>query len=314
MGKKYIGIDIGGTSVKLGLFEADGTLLDKWEVKTRKEENGAHILPDIAASIKDELAKKQIALSEIAGAGMGLPGPVMPDGSVEVCVNLGWHDLNPAQELSALLDGVPVKSGNDANVAALGEMWQGGGKGYSDIVMVTLGTGIGGGVILNQQIVTGKHGLAGEIGHLPVREDDPDFCNCGGQGCAEQTGSATGIAREARRMMAASEKPSVLRACGDAVTAKDVLDAAKAGDELALEVLDVVCHYIGKLLGIVSLTVDPDVFVIGGGVSKAGQFLIDKLESHYQHFTPISKNKAGLTLAKLGNDAGIYGAARLVLD
>ena len=180
MGKKCIGVDIGGTTVKLGLFEIDGTLLDKWEVKTRKEEGGKYILEDVAASIRSVLEKQGIALEEVVGAGMGVPGPVMPDGYVEVCVNLGWRDLNPQKELSVLLGGIPVKSGNDANVAALGEMWQGGGKGYTDIVMVTLGTGVGGGVIIDEKIVAGKHGLGGEIGHIHVRDEEKEHCNCGG--------------------------------------------------------------------------------------------------------------------------------------
>ena len=251
--------------------------------------------------------------TDIAGAGLGVPGPVMPDGSVEVCVNLGWKNVNPQKELSALLDGIPVKSGNDANVAALGEMWQGGGKGYSDLVMVTLGTGVGGGVILDQKIIAGKHGLGGEIGHIHVRDDEWEHCNCGGVGCLEQVSSATGIAREARRTMAKSDKPSALREFGDNVSAKDVLDAAKAGDEMALEVMKTVSHYLGLALAQVALTVDPEIFVIGGGVSKAGQFLIDMIQKDYDHFTPISENKAKLGLATLGNDAGIYGAARLVL-
>ena len=146
MGMKCIGVDVGGTSVKMGIFETTGELLDKWEVKTRKEENGKYILPDVAASIREKVSAMGLDLkTDIAGAGLGVPGPVMPDGSVEVCVNLGWKNVNPQKELSALLDGIPVKSGNDANVAALGEMWQGGGKGYDNLVMITLGTGVGGG-------------------------------------------------------------------------------------------------------------------------------------------------------------------------
>ena len=314
MGMKCIGIDVGGTSVKIGLFETTGELLDKWEVKTRREDGGAFILPDVAASIRKKLEEKGLDLGrDIAGAGMGVPGPVLPDGYVEVCVNLGWRGVNPQEELSKLLDGIPVKSGNDANVAALGEMWQGGGKGYSDLVMITLGTGVGGGVIIGQKIVAGRHGLGGEIGHIHVRDEETEHCNCGGVGCLEQVSSATGIAREARRKMAATDKDSLLRRAGDKETAKDVLDAAKAGDELALEVMEVVGHYLGVALASASMIVDPEVFVIGGGVSKAGQFLLDMIEKHYEHFTPISENKAKIVLATLGNDAGIYGAARLIL-
>lgn len=314
MEKKCIGVDVGGTTVKVGLFELDGTLLRKWEVPTRKEEGGVNILPDVAASIRKVLEEEKLTLNDVAGAGMGIPGPVLPDGYVEVCVNLGWHDINPQRQLSDLLEGLPVRSGNDANVAALGEMWQGGGKGYCDIVMVTLGTGVGGGVIIDEKIVAGKHGLGGEIGHIRIREGEKEACNCKGHGCLEQVASATGIAREARRAMAAKSGDSMLRKFGDAVTAKDVLDCAKAGDALALEVMETVCYYLGWGLAMISMTVDPEVFVIGGGVSKAGTFLTDMVEKYYKEFTPISENKAGITLATLGNDAGIYGAARLILD
>ena len=313
MGKKCIGIDGGGTSVKIGLFEVGGELVDKWEVKTRKEEQGRYILEDVAASIKEQLAAKGIDMADVVGAGIGVPGPILPDGYVEVCVNLGWRDKNPVNELQELL-GVPVRGGNDANVAALGEMWQGGGKGYTDIVMVTLGTGVGGGVIIDEKIIAGKHGLGGEIGHIHIRDEETEHCNCGGVGCVEQVASATGIAREARRKMAASQKPSAMREFGDHVTAKNVLDAAKAGDELAMEVMEVVGHYLGLALAQIALTVDPEIFVIGGGVSKAGQFLIDLIDKHYAEYMVISQNRAVIGLATLGNDAGIYGAARLILD
>ena len=312
MEKKCIGIDVGGTTVKIGVFGIDGKLLEKWEVPTRKEEVGKYILSDVAASVQEKLKALGIGMGEVVGAGIGVPGPVMPDGYVEVCVNLGWKDKNPQKELSQLL-GIPILSGNDANVAALGEMWQGGGKGYKDIVMVTLGTGVGGGVILNEKIVAGRHGLGGEIGHIHVRDEEKEYCNCGGQGCLEQVASATGIAREARRMMAAGTEESAMRKFGDALTAKDVLDCAKTGDALANAVMETVSRYLGLVLAQVALTVDPEAFVIGGGVSKAGPFLLEGIQKYYDKYTVISENKGIITLAKLGNDAGIYGAARLVL-
>ena len=314
MGKKCIGVDVGGTSVKLGLFQVTGELIKKWEIPTNKEEQGKYIVNDIADSIRQVLEHEGVPLTDVEGAGLGVPGPVMPDGYVEVCVNLGCKDRYPARELSDLLKGLPVKCGNDANVAALGEMWQGGGKGYTDIVMVTLGTGVGGGVIIDEKIITGKHGLGGEIGHIHVRDEETEHCNCGGVGCLEQVASATGIAREARRRMAACETPSLMRNAGEQVTAKDVLDAAKEGDALALEVMEVVGHYLGVALASLALTVDPQMFVIGGGVSKAGQYLIEVINRHYARYMPISENRGTIGLAKLGNDAGIYGAARLVLD
>ena len=212
------------------------------------------------------------------------------------------------------MDNIPVRSGNDANVAALGEMWQGGGKGYSDIIMITLGTGVGGGVILDQKIQNGRHGLGGEIGHIHVRDDEWEYCNCGGVGCLEQIASATGIAREARRKIVICNRPSVLRQFGDDVTAKNVLDAAKENDVLADEVVEVVSRYLGLALAQAALIVDPEIFVIGGGVSRAGQFLIDRVQKYYEKFTAISPYKAKIGLATLGNDAGIFGAARLILD
>ena len=279
-----VGVDVGGTSVKMGFFTTDGQLIRKWEIETRRRENCEHVIEDIAESIRENLKKDNLTLNDCVGIGMGVPGPVLPKGYVEVCVNLGWKDMYPARELSDRLEGISVWVGNDANIAALGEAWQGGAKGFNDVVMLTLGTGVGGGIIINGEIVTGRHGLAGEIGHLYVRSDEKDCCNCGGHGCLEQVASATGIVKE-----------------------------AKAGDALAEQVMDVVVKYLGIAISHIALTVDPDVFVIGGGVSKAGQYLIDKIKVMYDFYTPISKNRGDIVLATLGNDAGIYGAAKMCL-
>ena len=311
MSRKCIGIDIGGTTVKIGMFGTDGTLLEKWEIPTRKENGGAPILGDIAASIRAKAAEREIPLSDFEGAGMGLPGPVLDSGYVEFCVNLGWKAMNPQEILSGLLDGMPVKSANDANVAALGEMWQGGGKGYKDMVMV--GTGVGGGIILNEKIWAGMQGVGGEIGHIHVVEGEKERCNCGGYGCLEQVASATGIARVAGRLLAADEaRASSLRNVKE-LTAKDVLDAAKAGDALALEAVETSCRYLGWAMASIAMVVDPQAFLIGGGVSKAGTFLTDKIKKYYDELSPMATKKADIVLATLGNDAGIYGAAKLVL-
>ena len=312
MGMYCFGIDVGGTSVKCGLFLTNGTLVEQWEIPTRLENNGSSILPDVADAIKTKLDERGITKDNVDGVGIGIPGPVNENGEVPMAVNLHWGFKAVASELSALT-GLPAKAANDANIAALGEAWKGAAEGAKNVILVTLGTGVGGGVILDQKIIAGKHGLGGEIGHIHVRDDEWEHCNCGGVGCLEQVSSATGIAREARRTMAKSDKQSMLRQFGDNVSAKNVLDAAKAGDEMALEVMKTVSHYLGLALAQVALTVDPEIFVIGGGVSKAGQFLIDMIQKDYDHFTPISENKAKLGLATLGNDAGIYGAARLVL-
>ena len=311
--KKYcFGIDVGGTTVKMGLFTTEGELLDKWEIPTRKEDGGAYILNDVAASVEAKLAEKNIAKDDVAGAGIGVPGPTLDTGYVSICVNLGWKDKNPANELSELLS-IPVKAGNDANVAALGEMWKGGGEGYLDVVLLTLGTGVGGGIIINGEIAPSHRGVGGELGHITVNPDEEATCNCGNHGCLEQYASATGVLRIAKKLLAASKEESSLRTL-ETVTAKDVFDAAKAGDHLAVEAVEVLGKYLGLVVANVALTVDPDVFVIGGGVSKAGQVLIDVITKYYHKFAKIiGDNKAKVVLAKLGNDAGIYGAARMVL-
>ena len=311
--KKYcFGIDVGGTTVKMGLFTTEGELLDKWEIPTRKEDGGAYILNDVAASVEAKLAEKNIAKDDVAGAGIGVPGPTLDTGYVSICVNLGWKDKNPANALSELLS-IPVKAGNDANVAALGEMWKGGGEGYLDVVLLTLGTGVGGGIIINGEIAPSHRGVGGELGHITVNPDEEATCNCGNHGCLEQYASATGVVRIAKKLLAASKEESSLRTL-ETITAKDVFDAAKAGDHLAVEAVEVLGKYLGLVVANVALTVDPDVFVIGGGVSKAGQVLIDVITKYYHKFAKIiGDNKAKVVLAKLGNDAGIYGAARMVL-
>ena len=311
--KYCFGIDIGGTSVKMGLFDTEGNLLEKWEIPTRKENGGAAVLPDIAASVKDKIAERKIGTGDICGVGMGIPGPVTPDGDVSICVNLGWKERNPGRELSELLGGVPVRAGNDATVAALGEFWRGGAKGCNSVVLLTLGTGVGGGVILNGKVVDGAHGAGGELGHIVVNPNETLRCNCGNYGCLEQYASATGVVRVAGRILAARpDEASTLRGVEN-YSAKDVFDAAKAGDAIALEAVDTLCRYLGFATANCAMTVDPEVFVIGGGVSRAGAILTDGIGKYFEKFTPLLKTKARFALATLGNDAGIYGAARLVL-
>ncbi|MBR2761358.1 MAG: ROK family glucokinase [Solobacterium sp.] len=315
MSNYCIGIDIGGTTVKCGIFKVSGELIDKWEVPTRKENAGKNILPDVAEVLKKKIVSHGLTNNDIRGIGLGVPGPVEPNGYVSVCVNLGWHKIYPAREMSALMGGtIPCKVGNDANVAALGEMWMGGGKGRNSIIAITLGTGVGGGIIIDGKIVAGAHGLGGEIGHMHMREEEKEFCNCGGRGCLEQVASATGIAREAKRNLAKSDLPSKMREFGDAITAKDVCDCAKAGDKLAIDTMETCCRYLGWNLALLAYVVDPEAFVIGGGVSKAGAYLINLIQLYFNEFTQLSANKPEIVLATLGNDAGIYGCARMVLD
>ena len=265
--KKYIfGVDLGGTTVKMGL--SSGELLHAWEIPTRTEKGGKYILGDIADSVIETLREREISKDDVEGIGIGVPGPVGADGTVFKCVNLGWGVFNVADRLQELT-GLKVKAGNDANVAALGEMWQGGGKGCHSIVMITLGTGIGGGIILNGEILSGTNGAAGEVGHIPVWDDETEMCGCGKRGCLEQYGSATGIVRVAKRYLKAHDEPSILRQYDD-FTAKEVCDAAKENDAIAIEILDLVGKTLGKALACISCVVNTEAFVIGGGVSRAG--------------------------------------------
>lgn len=312
--KKYgFGVDVGGTTCKIGLFETTGVLLEKWEIPTDTSENGKYILDHVAAALKAKIAEKQIALEEIQGIGIGIPGPVDANGEVSVCVNLGWGHVAVAKELSGKMSGIPVKAANDANVAALGEMWQGGGKGYQDVVMVTLGTGVGGGIIVGGKVVAGAHGAGGEIGHITMNPHETEVCGCGRKGCLEQYSSATGLARLARQALAGEHEASALDGVEN-VTAKDVFDAYKAGDKVAAGVVDKFAGVLGRGLSIISCVVDPEIFVIGGGVSKAGQPLLEAVQERFRAEAFSSCKETKFALATLGNDAGIYGCVRLVLE
>ena len=307
------GIDVGGTTVKIGLFKTTGELLDKWEIPTVTDNFGEGILGDICDALDKKMIEKEISLDEIEGLGIGLPGPVLEDGTVLQCVNLGWGRFNVAEKLSEMYHGLKVKAGNDANVAALGEAWKGGGKDYNDIVMITLGTGVGGGVVINGKIVTGYNGGAGEIGHMQVEETEEVQCNCGRRGCLEQYASATGVVRLAKRYMKAATEPTKMDSFGEEITAKDVFDLAKEGDQGALEVVHKMGNYLGKSMSAVAAVINPQAFIIGGGVSKAGQFLIDAVKGVYRETCFVACGDAAVHLAELGNDAGIYGAAALIV-
>ena len=312
MSKYVFGVDLGGTTVKMGYFTPEGKLVEKWEIPTIKENSGKQILPDIAASIKSKMEEKSMAKDDVIGVGIGVPGPIDKEGVIYKAANLGWGVFSVKNELKELLGGIHVEAGNDANVAALGEMWCGGGKGYSNLVAVTLGTGVGGGIIIDGKILTGSTGAGGEIGHIHVEDNEKEVCGCGNTGCLEQYTSATGVTRLANRRLAKDDKASLLRS-GE-VNSKTVWDAVKAGDSLAIDVANQFGEYLGKGLASVACVVNPEVFVIGGGVSKAGEVLIDYLKHHYQKHVFHGSREAKFALATLGNDAGIYGAAKLVLE
>ena len=310
---KYgFGVDLGGTTVKIAYFDEQGTMLSKWEIPTVTADGGKQILPDIAASIRQFIEKQAVAAEDIIGVGIGVPGPVNSKGDVIKCVNLGWGVFNIAEELGALV-GFPVKAGNDANVAALGEFWKGGGKGCNNMIFVTLGTGVGGGIVVEGNLLHGAHGAGGEIGHLVINREETEKCGCGKTGCVEQYCSATGIVRMAKKALENFAGETAL--CKfEPLTCKDIFDSGKAGDELALQVLDQYYAYLGEFLGNICNVVDPDAIVLGGGVSKAGQMLLDGTRPYFDKAVFHAASDARFELASLGNDAGAYGAFKLALD
>lgn len=311
MSKYCFGVDVGGTTVKMGLFTSEGEVISKWEIPTRTENNGDKIIGDIADAISGKITSEGINKEDVLGVGIGVPGPVDKDGIVHRAVNLNWGNVELEKELGEIT-GLTVKAGNDANVAALGELWKGGGQGYNDMVLVTLGTGIGGGIIVNGKMLVGYMGAGGEIGHIHLVDDEEEACGCGNHGCFEQYGSATGITRLAKDRLAKDDKPSVLR--DGEVSAKTVFDAVKAGDEVAIEIAEEIGKYLGKGFAIISSICNPKAFVIGGGVSKAGPVLFDFIEKYYKEYVFHAGRETVFKLAELGNDAGIYGAAKLILD
>ena len=307
------GVDIGGTTVKLGLFKFDGEVVEKWEIKTRTENHGVNILPDVATTIKEHMRQRELIKENVLGVGVGIPAPVMESGIVKATANLGWGYKEVKHELEELLE-IEVKVGNDANVAALGEMWKGGGQGHRNMIMVTLGTGVGGGVITNGRIMVGGHGAGGEIGHICVNYDETESCGCGKTGCLEQYASATGIARLARVRLKKNEDASILRdAAEEEISAKTVFDAVKAGDKVAMEVAEEFGKYLGYALSNLAVIVDPEVIVIGGGVSRAGEILLEYVTKYFMKRVFFANKECKFALATLGNDAGIFGAAKLVL-
>lgn len=309
------GVDVGGTTIKIGLFDQAGACLNETRIPTRTADAGKAILSDIANAVREMKAAfdGQIAEHDYAGIGMGLPGPVDADGVVDGCVNLGWDGKKDAARELSVLTGMPVVAGNDANVAALGEMWLGGGKGYQDVVMVTLGTGVGGGMVLGGRLVPGAHGAAGEIGHIHVKDGETDTCNCGGHGCLEQYAGAPGIIRETRRYLAAHpDAQTTLR--NQTLDAKGIFDAAKAGDPVGMAIATATGEKLGRALATIACVVDPGIFVIGGGIAAAGDILLDPVKEAYQQTAFHACKDTPFTFAKLGNRAGMVGCVKLLMD
>ena len=313
--KEYaFGIDLGGTTAKVGLFTTAGALLEKWEVPTDTSEKGVRILPNLAAAVLGKMEEKGLTPDQIEGVGIGVPGPVQDSSVVPiVCANLGgWGQQDVAANLSLLLNGMKVLVGNDANVAALGEIWMGAAKGCRSAVMVTLGTGVGGGVIVGGRVIDGAHGAGGEIGHITVNKNETAVCGCGKHGCLEQYSSATGVVRCMKKLLEENpDVPCTLR--GTDFAAKDVFDAARAGDALAAKEVDQMTDDLGLALAIIAATADPEVFLVGGGVARAGDVLFQPLTEHYKTYAFKSCRETPIKQASLGNDAGIYGAVRLIV-
>ena len=310
--KYCFGVDIGGTTVKLGLFTEDGSILEKWEIPSRTENHGVNVPTDIADAILSKLSERGIDKSDVLGVGLGVPGPITPDGTVMKCANLKWDIFNVNEKMSGLT-GLKCIAANDANVAALGELWKGGAQGCRNIVFITLGTGVGGGIVIDGKVVHGIHGGGGEIGHIVVNPNETDLCGCGCRGHLEQYASATGIVRLVKKAIAETSEPGVLRD-KESFTAKDIFDAAKAGDKMASDAVDTMCRYLAQALSGVGATVDPEAYVIGGGVARAGSIITDTVKKYFDENNLNVLRNREFRLATLGNDAGMYGAAYLTIE
>ncbi|MFM0781268.1 ROK family glucokinase [Streptococcus suis] len=318
MSKKIIGIDLGGTSVKLAILTTEGEIQEKWSIKTNILDEGSHIVPDIIDSIKHRFETHGLTKEDFLGVGMGSPGVVDSEaGTVIGAYNLNWKTLQLVKDQFESALGLPFYIDNDANVAALGEQWVGAGNNNPNVVFMTLGTGVGGGVIAAGNLIRGVKGAGGELGHITVDFDAPFACTCGKKGCLETVASATGIVNLTRRYAeeyAGDAKLKQLIDDGEEVTAKDVFDLAKEGDDLALIVYRHFSEYLGVACANIAAVLNPAYIILGGGVSAAGEFLLDGVRNVFaENSFPQIKESTQIVLATRGNDAGVLGAASLVL-
>lgn len=316
MSKMILGIDIGGTAIKIGLVTESGEIFEKWEIPTNIDNQGANIASETWESVKEKLVVHNIDQGDLIGIGIGAPGFIDTDtGFVYKAVNIGWENLDLAGQFKELAD-LPVYVANDANVAALGENWKGAGSQAQNVIAVTLGTGVGGGIIANGSILSGSNGTAGEIGHITV---DPNgyMCNCGRKGCLETITSATGIVRQAKDLIEAnpeSELAAFYQENND-ITSKDIFERASKGDDLCQTIVENTADVLGLTIANIATIVNPSKILIGGGVSKAGDQLISLIDKYYKQYAldRLSQD-CEIKVAELGNDAGIIGAASLVKD
>ena len=316
MSKRYIfAIDLGGTGTKMAILDVEGNFVEQWEIPTDLSEKGVHIVANIAKSFHHKLEEKNLSKEDFLGVGMGAPGPAVEGGVISRAVNLGWENYPLKDELEKHL-GLTAFVDNDANCAAQGELWKGAGKGYRDMIFITLGTGVGGGIIANGDIIEGTNGAGGEIGHMTVQLEGGYTCNCGKCGCLETVTSATGVVRLAMEHLKEENHSVRLEEIyhkNGKITSKDVFDLAKDGDEGALSIVDQVGRYLGYAIGTLATVFNPKAVVIGGGVSKAGKTLLEPVEKYYREYAfPPSVNDTTLLLATLGNDAGVIGGGYLV--
>jgi len=306
----YAGIDLGGTTIKFGFFNSEGHLIDKWSIPTRRENKGAFILSDI----RDSLLSRAVNVAEIRAIGLGVPGAVRNMKSVAPCVNLNqWGGEEIADTLSRMMGGITVALVNDANAAALGEMWQGSAKGHKNLIFVTLGTGVGSGIVINGKLVEGVHGAAGEVGHIKINVHEAENCGCGKKGCLEQYASATGIVRIANEMMKETSDQT-FGETDEPLTCQKIFEMAKNGDALALKTVDVFTDSLGQALAAASCICDPEIIIIGGGVSHAGEWMLDKVKAKYKKYAFPASEDTIFRLAALKNDAGIFGSAFLAAE
>jgi glucokinase len=310
-----LAIDLGGTATKIAILNSNGDFVHKWSIPTDTSDNGKHIIGNIKNSFEQKLKELNLNKEQFMGVGMGAPGPVLKDGVISKAVNLGWENF-PLKRFIEDQFGFPAFVGNDANCAALGEMWKGAGQNLTELICITLGTGVGGGIITNGDIVDGSNGGAGEIGHMTVKLENGYRCNCSKEGCLETISSATGIARLATDKLKSSSVPSGLKTILDEkgfITAKDVFDLSEENDEIAVQVVEEVAYYLGYALGTLSAAFNPNAIVIGGGVSRAGHKLLEPVKKYFNQFAfPATREDTEILLATLGNDAGIIGAGWLV--
>ncbi|GIQ61863.1 glucokinase [Paenibacillus cisolokensis] len=311
--KIYVGVDIGGTAIKVGICNENGDLLQTYEGPTETDKGTDAILNNIAAYVRHIVSESPFQWEQVEGVGIGIAGFLdIPNGIMKFAPNLGLRNVPVRDRVQEAL-GKPVFINNDANVAALGEAWAGAGKGVSDCVCYTLGTGVGGGIIIDGKIVQGFAGMAGELGHMAIVPDlEAIQCGCGKMGCLETVSSATGIIKMAKDAVERGDRTSLTAV--ENIMAKDVFDAAKAGDEVAARIVNRAAFYLGKSMATVAIVLNPQRFIIGGGVSKAGDFLFDQIRDVFRKFTPdLIQEGVEIVPAQLGNNAGIVGAAGLVL-